>query len=464
MYFGNLKSMMDKVSYLLILLLCCFIFFNNWVSIFLWTLFIPIGFIYLFIELRNQTLRLTKSSIFLLLIFITSLISLIANWDSVVNKEVVSFGRYVFYNKDVTILRLSYWLSAWLIASVVLPSLDLKEKQLRLILYLVLFSVSFTTLVGLVKPITGYYPLSFYQSKSVHATRACGMYVSTMTYAAVITLMSTFFLVLLNIKNNLFSQIRKPLIIALLLSLVGVFYAASLGAMASILGSWIFCFVAPLQIFRFSKNRKPILLAMATLTLYVGIISITMLMPGLKNSPYLGVGPFKYAHYLKYYVFNPTWNTSRLRFSQNKAAAVLAIKNPLFGAGFRNIDEKFPQIKEGYRTGQTKAGVKKGHSIVETKKEKSYISHAHNNYLEILAGMGLFGFVAFCGFFFFWYRESGVNEDIRLITIPIIINFMLMSFAHSTIVDSVYLFPFILIYSISQYVYKKTNQMGPAYD
>lgn len=436
MYFANLKSIMDKVSYLLILLLCCFIFFNNRVSIFLWTLFIPIGFIYLFIELRNQTLRLTKSSIFLLLIFIASLISLIVNWDSVVNNEVISFGRYVFYNKEVTILRLSYWLSAWLIASVVLPSLDLKEKQIRLILYLVLFSVSFATLVGLVEPITGYYPLSFYQSKSVHTTRACGMYISTMAYAAVITLMSTFLLTLVNIKSDLFSQSRKPLMAALLLSLVGVFYAASLGAMASILGSWIFCFVTPLQIFRFSKYRKPIFMAVATLALYVGVISITMYTPALKSSHYLGEGPFKYAYNLS--VPN-IFSAQSLRFSQNKAAVVLATKKPLFGAGYRNIDDKLPQ------------------DIGQAEAEVAFVSHAHNNYLEILSGMGVVGFLSFVGFLFFWYRESGVNKGLRLVTISIMINFLMMSFAHSTIVDSIYLFLFILLYSISQYIYKKAR-------
>ena len=112
---------------------------------------------------------------------------------------------------------------------------------------------------------------------------------------------------------------------------------------------------------------------------------------------------------------------------------MLAKKNPIFGAGYRNTEWQMEEIKKQFKFGQV-----------------NFEAHAHNNYLEILSATGIFGFIPFILFLIFWFKESSINKGGRLLAIPLLVNFCILSLFQSTINDSIGLYLLIMFYLISQ--------------
>ena len=417
------KITVSEIYYKLILLLTFFVFIDNWVSIFIWLLFILLGGAHLSTRLEAHTIKVSKSSFCLLMILIAISISLFLNWASI-----ISF--------PMTLLRSSYWLSAWLLVSFIIPSLNLKKRHIKRILYVFLFSVGISTVIGLIYLKTVYY-IPFWQRYPPHLTRACGMYISTMAYAYNISLVCTFLLSLL-ISDQLgpIVKTKKFIFIIFLIAFGGLFYSGSRGAIIGFLCSLPFCLVPQWRGVNLYRKLKMLFFSL------IALFFITGVMASIIYSDFLGayapknVGHFSIGRFTQddYFQKSP-------RIGQYRGAIEVAKKNPIFGAGFRNTERKIDAEKKRYEFGQI-----------------DLTSHAHNNYLEILSAIGIFGFIPFLLFFLFWYKESGINKNIRAITLPVLVNFAIISLFQSTINDSIGLFLIIMFYSISQYARKHRLQ------
>lgn len=417
------KITVSEIYYKLILLLTFFVFINNWASIFIWLLFIPLGVAYLSARSETHTIKVSRSSFCLLMILIAISISLFLNWTSI-----ISF--------PMTLLRSSYWLSAWLLVSFIIPSLNLKKKHIKRILYVFLFSVGISTVIGLIYLKTGYY-IPFWQSPPPHKTRACGMYISTMAYAYNITLVCTFLLSLL-ISRQISSIVKTKrfILIIFLIALGGLFYSGSRGAILAFLCSLPFCLIPQWRGVSFYRKLKILFFSLIALFFITGGMASIIYSDFLAAYAPKNVGHFSIERFTQDDFFQKS-----PRIGQYRGAIEVAKKNPIFGAGFRNIERKIDAEKERYEFGQI-----------------DFTSHAHNNYLEVLSATGILGFISFLLFFLFWYKESGINKNVRAITFPVLVNFSISGLFQSTINDSICLFLIIMFYSISQYARKQKLQ------
>ena len=420
------KITVYEIHYKLILLSTFFVFINNWASIFIWLLFIPLGIAYLSAKSEALTIKVSKSSFCLLMILVAISISLFLNWTSI-----ISF--------PMTLLRSSYWLSAWLLVSFIIPSLNLKKKHIKRILYVFLFSVGISTVIGLIYLKTGYY-IPFWQSPPPHKMRACGMYISTMAYAYNITLVCTFLLSLL-ISDQLspIVKTKRFILIIFFIAFGGLFYSGSRGAIIGFLCSLPFCLIPKWQGLNFHRKLKTLFFSLIVLFFVAGV------MASILYSPFLaGYAPKNVHHFSIERFIEDDFFQKNARIGQYRGAIEVAKTHPLFGAGFRNTERQINAVKESYGFG-----------------DATLKSHAHNNYLEILSATGIFGFVPFVLFLLFWYKESGINKNIRAITFPVLVNFSISSLFQSTINDSICLFLIIMFYSISQYARKQNALFRP---
>ena len=91
-------------------------------------------------------------------------------------------------------------------------------------------------------------------------------------------------------------------------------------------------------------------------------------------------------------------NTQRIAFFQ--AAYESFREHPLFGIGYKQFE--FNSLN-----------IKKRHSI----EWQNQSGHAHNNFLEHLASLGIFGALSFLMFSIFWFFESiKIRESQRYLT------------------------------------------------
>ena len=129
---------------------------------------------------------------------------------------------------------------------------------------------------------------------------------------------------------------------------------------------------------------------------------------------------------------NSTPNTDRI--SQYQMAWFAFKKAPLFGVGWRSLDER-------------SSGIKKEHGLPFS----DDASHAHNIFLEVLATTGIFGFLAFLGWIFFWVYESFVlNESHwRYFYLAAIAAFLISGLFQSVIIDSEYEFTLFAFYGLT---------------
>lgn len=105
-------------------------------------------------------------------------------------------------------------------------------------------------------------------------------------------------------------------------------------------------------------------------------------------------------------------NSDSIRRSIWLASLYMIKEQPLVGWGYLNTKDQFKRIKEKYDL---------------PRKDVPGI-HTHNNFLEVAAGTGLFGFMAFCGWLFFWISETCKGSNFNKgVTIPFLIVFIISS-------------------------------------
>lgn len=121
------------------------------------------------------------------------------------------------------------------------------------------------------------------------------------------------------------------------------------------------------------------------------------------------------------------------RLTQFQLALLMQKENPLFGVGFRNFDKFDPQFKQKYAL-----------------PNKQFKGNAHNNFLEVLATIGIGGFLAYIAWMLFWLMEiAAFPSPIRELSIALWVVFQVAGMFHSNIIDAETLVLLSIIYPIS---------------
>jgi len=144
-----------------------------------------------------------------------------------------------------------------------------------------------------------------------------------------------------------------------------------------------------------------------------------------------------------------------VRGNQWRAATVAFIENPMFGLGFRNFEIQSVELKKRYGIEAEIIENVDGVEII------SYVKgHAHNNFLEAFASIGVFGGLCFIGFCSAWFREVW-RSRYRELFIPLLVAFIVSGLFENTFYDSEVLNCILLIYFFSQVAIVWEKKQGP---
>lgn len=204
---------------------------------------------------------------------------------------------------------------------------------------------------------------------------------------------------------------EKLLVFFLILSLIALFMCQTRGQILGVL--------VGIPVVFFFKNKKSFYILLITALFLIGLAAAYTYKFGNPNNRI-----FK--------SLNSVNHSQRL--SQAKVGMRLFFENPLFGAGFRSLEERDSKVKEKYNI-----------------PDKDFVGHAHNNVIEILATTGLLGFVFFFLWIFFWIKEvlAIQNLGLRSFFIAIITGFLITGLFQSTFIDSEYSFSLFSLYGLS---------------
>lgn len=351
-------------------------------------LFLPVLF-YLYKELKNKEIKISKSSIFLFLFMIACLISLIVNFSDLRNPS-KSFGKikYLFIALG-SIPVLNYWLP------------NVKPAHLKFLIH-----SFFASIIA-----AGSYAI--YQAITSGGARTDG-FIGIMRYgyaSAMITilLLST----LLNRKNLKFEFNIVMGWTAFVFGLVGIFLTQTRGALAGFLTALPF-------VLYFFRPR---------LGLAVGAVSF-LIISVLGYAYLFGTGDYK-SRYLK----PRTEMGDVVRQEQWQSAIIATKEHPLFGWGYNNF---YSQVER----------IKKENNLKTT----FYVNeHSHNTFLEIAAGTGLIGFFFFMGWLVLWAIECfKLEKALRGIFVSFGVCFVI-SGQFEVLLDTNNTVLLFFIYSLSQY-------------
>lgn len=275
----------------------------------------------------------------------------------------------------------------------------LNDKKISCLLYSFCIATTIATVSGLIGYITGFNPLLF---KEIQVLRNSGLFGMIMNYAHN---MSYFLIIITGLfiyreETKKYINI-KFLIGVLIVNFVGLYFSYTRGAWLAVL--------AGIPFFYFKNHKK----------IFLGICFGLVL---LGAAAYFLAGDK---------VVRP--QSERERISQWMAATYAFKERPILGYGYLNFEPHSGEIKERYNLGSV-----------------NFVSHAHNNFLEMLGGTGILGFMAFVTWLFFWFKESlAKNSVIAKISVPFIIVFIVGGLTQSTISLGINLFFVMAAWSVS---------------
>jgi O-antigen ligase len=127
-------------------------------------------------------------------------------------------------------------------------------------------------------------------------------------------------------------------------------------------------------------------------------------------------------------------NNAKQRIAQASVAWHGFLENPVFGEGYRALQQRDRYYKDKYDI-----------------PFKEFNEHAHNNFLEILASTGLVGFLCFILFWAFWIREILITSSMwgKGFFIASIAASLVAGLFQSTIIDSEVVFTLLALFAIS---------------
>ena len=284
------------------------------------------------------------------------------------------------------------------------------DRRIQFLLHSSLIVAAVASVVGIFTLYYGYNPLKMKASSDPH--RATGLYSMAITFGYGIQFMALINLGLLLFRKKVEKYVStKTLLVTMVCIFLGLYYSGSRGAMLGfLLGS-------PFLFLRFHPRK------------FLGVMTVGVLLTGIAAAIVFSGGS-KTTRFL----LPAKHGSNMIRLSQFEAAIEAIKERPFLGHGYRNFGNQSERIK-------------KEHNIAYP----DFISHAHNNYLEIWADSGLFGLLAFLGFLWSWFFESWKRQDIvGDITLSIIVALAISGFFQCTIIDGENTFAIMFIYGLSQ--------------
>ncbi|OUR98884.1 hypothetical protein A9Q84_05580 [Halobacteriovorax marinus] len=350
--------------------------------------------IYFFIQdfiKKEKPIKLTYSSIFLLLMMGSMILSVVFNLD-------------ILDRPYKNLLKIKYFLIPWLSVFAIQRLVDnyLDEKKKKILIYTFLFATSVATISGLIALYTGFNPVKM--KDACHPIRACGLFGMYMTYGYGISL----FAVLLTISCLKKINIIRPW---------ALYSSAILAVIGTILsyarGGWIGYAVGVMGYF-LKKNFKLFLIfTMVILISFGGAITFSSKVQNM-------------------FLSREGSNSQRIAFYETAYKAFR--EKPAFGWGYRNFESNVKEIKKKHNIAFPEFG-----------------GHAHNNLLEHLASTGIVGFLATLGFFIAWLIESFKRRDlIGDLTFPFVLSFITSGMFQYTFGDGENLFLIMGVWALSQ--------------
>ena len=357
-------------------------------------LFIPAVYFFLTRAKEVDFKRVNLSVYFMDLICLGLVLSVFANWEEMDKPE-----EHLF--------KVKYFLLALLSIFAYRETLThyLDTKKISLLLNLLLAVTSLATLSGLVGLFAGINPLKM--ESPCHPTRACGLFGMYMTYGYGLGLFMVLLTGALLYRKELERYVSvKVLWAAWIINSLGLYFSYTRGAWLSVLVGVPFFF--------FKRRRRAFLSGLG-----LGLVAL-----GLA----FGFSP----SVRKMFLERGESDAQRVAFFQ--AALRAFSERPVFGLGHRNFEPQVPEIKRRYAIAYPEMG-----------------GHAHNNFLEFLASMGIVGFMALFLWHLYWALESlGGRNLLGRLSFPFVVALTVGGLTQYTLGDGENLFLILNLWALGQ--------------
>lgn len=335
-----------------------------------------------------------------------------SNWALLIFAILVPITIINTHNDEIglkyfNIMKFKYYLFGALMATPFGWFLKTKAtlKQIQILFWSALISSSLASLSGMIGLFTRFNPLKWAPPKSVYQNS--GMFSMLMSYAHSEAIWCILlFGLFLNYKKVEKYFPKWLLYIAIAINFSGFITSYTRGALLA--------FIIALPFYFFKANYKKFMAAIFATILLASVCWVTV--PEISG------------------IFQGRQHSSLMRVGQWQAAWKVFELHPIMGVGFRNFQPYSTIIKKQY-----------GYPVPE------WEGHAHNNFLEILAGMGIVGFIPFLLWIVFWLYESYKRNDLAAkLAFPSIITIVLGGLTQNTITDGVNVFLFMALYALTQ--------------
>lgn len=336
--------------------------------------------------------KLPWSARFLLLLALVMVVTVFLNWDSYHRPWKAVFKTRYFIIGALSVIPLSVFWDKF-------RAVESLNVQLRKLIFFLFLAANLASLSGLTGYFTGFNPL---RMENLEIDRNTGTFGSVMAYAHSLAWLSLLFINFWVHRKKL--NVGLPdwyLVFSIVLSLEGLFTTHTRGAMLA----W---FVGCLAI-----NRK------------IAFSGLVFFILSFWGSSYLDMG------FVSKHVVRSGSNEERLG---SWLGAIEAFKeHPVLGVGYLNYDTLSREIKE--RHGLPAA---------------YFQGNAHNDFLELLAGVGFLGFIVFLTWISFWMRETYQAGSLaQAFVYPLMIAFGVSGMTQVTLFTSETLFFWMATYGLS---------------
>lgn len=365
---------------------------------------ITIPIIYCAIKLKKDTLKtIPLSGWFFLAYIVTIIISIAANQDLREGYQFLSKVKY-YLIPLLSIIPFTYLLQK-------LPFKENKKVYIRAFYTLTAVAV-FASIIGLFAHFTKFNPIRPYE---VVKQRNSGLFGHIMVYAYQTAIFLSM-MIFITIKNKFFFKYLngKFVLLSNLILSVGLFFSFTRGAILGLVASV------------FTINKKVTITIATTVVLSAGIVHL---------------------------VDNKFYTNHVIRMSSNQIrigcwlGAVAAFKeHPVLGIGYRNYQELSVDIKTRHQI-----------------QEADFYGHAHNDYLEVLAGTGIIGFIFYIGWLLLWLKDSYEDDLISNLVRSAIITFAIGGLTQSVTLDNENLIFVLTIYALHT-AYRNTRYSKLTYN
>lgn len=393
------ENILLDMSYYAYVSLSLFVFMSLSLSALYHILVIVPGVYFTYKAIKEKHITFPKSIFGLLAICVAAALSVIFNREDMGGLK--------------GIMKIKYFLIAALAISPAVYHLQkgISRKKINFLFNGFFISTAIANIAGLIAYVTEFNYLRW--KKACNTDQACGMYGMTITYGYNVELLALLLLGLFIYRKKLKGLFNeKLLVLATICAHAGLYFSFSRGA---ILG---YLLAFPMTFYMFGKKK------------IIGLYAVSVvLLAGLLILIATGVKP----KVLSRYTLSFSDNSNMERIGQFQAAIAAFQESPIFGIGFRNFEKHSLEIKKKYGFWD----------------KFEFKGHAHNNYLEFLAGCGILGLVALLLFHFFWGMEILRSDPLVVsLLMPVFLGFAISGFFQSTIIDGENMFFIMGLYAV----------------